>query len=167
MAPKSFTGSPIPEPSVEALVAKERARIAARRATLPMQGTLVRVPGPGMITMGGRPHPMSARMPMPSTTSSSSLAPHCMSIRPSSLPVNYSCPAAPDSSQSATPPSSYSLPVRPTHTTLQICDGQLACTSASSSTALATGPDAKLKSSLKRAAPAINYAARGDKRRGL
>ena len=167
MAPKSFTGSPIPEPSLEALVAKERARIAAWQASLPMPGTSIRGPGIAASMMGGRPHPMGSRMPMPLTSPSTSPAPHCMSVRPPSLTVNYSCPVAPSSSQSASPPSSHILPVRPTPTTLQIRDDPLTSTSASSSTALAIGPEAKLKSSLKRAVPPINYNARGDKKRGL
>ena len=185
MPPRCYSGQPLPEPTVEELIAREHARVAAWRASLP--GTSCTAPVPR--AAGGIPkaktHPMATRPPQSSLTlpvrfsapvrsttqhpmsSFGCFASHSVwaSPQPSTShdaiasQLSLSVKASSSASSSNSQASSSALVALPS-----------SCTSlqaSSSSLSVAAPSSGKGKNSRKRPTPPIHYTARGDKRLGL
>ena len=160
MAPRNFTGTPTPGPSVEEIIARERMRVEAWRARSQQAvSTVPRIPMGIQSFLLGRPHPMmrtpsmQLRPPVLHTTT------HPMSTlsrRP--LPVAlHTCSGSAAAPASSSSPASSSLALYSGHCSL----------APSSSLAASSSIEVKPKVNLKRAAPPIHYTARGDKRLAL
>ena len=141
MAPKSSTGTPLPGPSMEELMDRERRRLVSWRASLQAPASSSHMPtDAGRSYRPGRPHPMSMRSPLtlalprPQITSAR---------RMSSLWIS-----PPSTCLTRPPPRGGNEP-------------------GSSSQAVSMITEAKAKRMGKRATPPVNYTARGDKLYGV